>query len=133
MGGQGNERKVGGGVRGRVLTVAPATPAGAAYAAGMELGPNKNMNIIYRRSESNWIGSTGNPKDAGINYWRKQAREVFARHTGIEIVEIVKTGRKTDSQVLLRGHRAAPSHAYVIVASTGGSWGRSRRDYPPVA
>ena len=89
------------------------------------------MSTIYRRTESNWVGSTGDSKDAGINYWRKQAREAFARHPGIEIVEVVKSGRKTDSQVLARGQDVAPSHAYVIVASTGGSWGKSRRDYAP--
>jgi hypothetical protein len=89
------------------------------------------MSTIYRRTESNWAGSNGNPKDVSVNYWRKQAREAFARHPRIEIVEVVKSGRKTDSKILQCGSATAPSHAYVIVASTGGSWGKSRRDFHP--
>ena len=93
---------------------------------------DKNMSTIYRRNESNWIGSTGDSKDAGINYWRKQARDIFARHPGVEIVEIVKSGRKTDSEILRRGSKWAPAEAYVIIASTGGRWGKSRRNFRPV-
>ena len=88
------------------------------------------MSTIYRRSESNWIGSAkGKPS---YNYWRKQAREAFAAYPTIEIVEVVHSGRKTDSAILSRGAEWAPSHAYVMVASTSGRWGKSRRDFPPV-
>ncbi len=86
---------------------------------------------IYRRSESNWIGSTGNSKDASTNYWRKQARTIFGRLPEVELVEIVKTGRKLDSSILKRGQHKVPGNLAVIIASTGGRWGRSRRDFLP--
>jgi hypothetical protein len=89
------------------------------------------MSTIYRRDESNWAGSSASSKNVSTNYWRRQVREAFARYPAIEVVEVVKSGRKTDSQILQRGSSTAPGHAYVIVASTGGSWGKSRRDFHP--
>lgn len=88
------------------------------------------MNTYYRRSESNWIGKSAdsNPKN---NYWRKQAREVFTKYPSVETVEIVYSGNKLDSAIVGRGVDNAPPEAYVIVASTGGKWGKSRRDFHP--
>jgi hypothetical protein len=77
---------------------------------------------LNRRSESDWIGPTGRGKDAGINYWRSQVRRVFKDYPG----------RKTDSSILSRYNEIPPCEFYVIVASTGGKWGKSRRDFPPV-
>ena len=87
-------------------------------------------NTYYRREESNWIGKADGTK-VGANYWRAQARRVFGLYPEIEAVEIVRTGRKTDSLLLSRGQRHAPASYCVIVASTGGKWGRSRRDFFP--
>lgn len=86
------------------------------------------MNVIYRRSESNWIGQseTGNKS---ANYWRLQARRLFESEPEIEAVEVVKTGRKTDSLILKRGQEIPPSGFAVIIASTGGKWGKSRRNF----
>ena len=91
----------------------------------------KSTTTIYRRSGSNWIGSTGNSNDASTNYWRKQARDIFGRFPSVELVEIVKTGRKLDSSILKRGQHTVPGNLAVIIASTGGKWGRSRRDFLP--
>ena len=87
-------------------------------------------NTYYRRSESNWIGNA-DPKEVGVNYWRKQAREIFSRYPSVEVVEVIRTGRKTDSAILRRGSDIVPRECVVILASTGGSWGRSRRDFVP--
>ena len=89
------------------------------------------MSTIYRRNESNWIGSTSKSTDAGVNYWRTQARRMFERFPRVEVVEIVKTGRKNDSTILKRGSNSVPAECVVIVASTGGKWGKSRSDYTP--
>jgi hypothetical protein len=89
------------------------------------------MNTIYRRSESNWIGSHDNPRKVSVNYWRYQAWRIFQANPRVEVVEIVKTGRKTDSEILRRGSDSVPTECAVIIASTGGKWGRSRRDFLP--
>mgnify|MGYP000865848211 FL=1 len=91
------------------------------------------MNTIYRRNESNWIGSTGKSADASVNYWRAQARRMFERFPSVEIVEVVKTGRKLDSAILKRGSNSVPAECVVIVASTGGKWGKGRCDFAPSA
>ena len=90
------------------------------------------MNTYYRRSESNWIGSTDDPSEVSINYWRKQAKAIFDRYPTVEVVEVIRTGRKTDSGILKRGSNNVPCECAVILASTGGAWGRSRRDFLPV-
>ena len=87
---------------------------------------------LSRRSESNWIGHDPATQPAA-RYWRKQAREVFNRFSDVELVEIVKTGRKLDSEILRRGARHCRSGCFVIIASTGGKWGKSRRDFTPVS
>ena len=89
--------------------------------------------MTYHRTAPNeWATSTPNSREVSENYWRKQARTVFASHSAIETVEIVFTGRKTDSRFLKRGERTAPPGVCVIIASTGGSWGRTRRDFLPL-
>ena len=89
------------------------------------------MNTYFRRSESNWLGDA-DAKEVSVNYWRKQARYYFQKFPSVEVVEIVRTGRKTDSKILKRGSNSVPRECAVILASTGGSWGRSRRDFLPV-
>lgn len=62
-------------------------------------------------------------------YWSKQARDIFARFPAVHSVEVVRTGRKTDAVHLTKD---APEPGWaVIIASTGGKWGKSRRDYLP--
>ena len=89
------------------------------------------MNTYFRRNESNWIGSTDDSSEVSVNYWRKQARYYFEKFPTVEVVEIVRTGRKTDSTILRRGSDIVPRECAVIIASTGGAWGKSRRDYLP--
>jgi hypothetical protein len=86
----------------------------------------------HRTAPSEWASSTNNKREVSENYWRKQARTVFASHSAIETVEIVFTGRKTDSKFIKRGKQTAPEGVCVILASTGGSWGRSRREFLPL-
>jgi len=87
----------------------------------------------HRTAPSEWATNTPNSREVSENYWRKQARTVFNSHSAIEPVEIVFTGRKTDSRFLKRGQQTAPPGVCVILASTGGgSWGRSRRDFLPL-
>lgn len=70
------------------------------------------------------------PADGSERYWFSEARGIFDRFPEVESVEIVRSGRKTDSTIP-RGVRHAPPGRYVIVASTGGKWGKSRRDFAP--
>jgi len=89
--------------------------------------------MTYHRTAPNeWATNTGNGREVSENYWRKQARTVFAAHSAIETVEIVFSGRKTDSRFMKRGEQTAPPGVCVIIASTGGSWGRSRREFLPL-
>lgn len=69
--------------------------------------------------------------DHSRRYWRAQARRVFAARPDIHTIEVVLSGRKTDSQYVGRGIQYAPAGICVIVASTGGRWGKSRRQYLP--
>lgn len=85
-------------------------------------------NIIYRRTESNWISGHGCANHS-LRYWRAQARDIFTRFPTVTEIEVVRSGRKTDSDFIARGVRHAAPGQYVIVASTGGKWGRSRSDY----
>lgn len=71
-------------------------------------------------------------KDKSEQYWRIAARRIFAGAPKIEIVEIVHTGRKLDSEYLKRGDRHPPNNVVVVLASTGGRWGKSRRIYYPL-
>ena len=84
---------------------------------------------VYRRSNSNWMKSHAN--DRSISYWRSQARDIFARFPQVEEIEVVGSGLKSESQFLARGEKHPARNQYVIVASTGGKWGKSRADYAP--
>ena len=86
-------------------------------------------NVIYRRTENNWL--SGHSTDRSLTYWRAQARDVFTRFPSVAEVEIVRDGYKTHSDFIARGAQCAAPGQYVIVASTGGKWGKSRSDYPP--
>ena len=64
-----------------------------------------------------------------FRYWSKQARDIFTHFPSVHSVEVVRTGRKTDAVHL---NKDAPETGWaVIIASTGGKWGKSRRDYLP--
>lgn len=69
--------------------------------------------------------------DRSQQYWRKFTRDLMARRPDICRVEVVRSGRKTDSEVLKCRQHVPPPGMAVIVASTGGKWGRSRRDFLP--
>lgn len=89
------------------------------------------MPSLYRRSKMDQLTPTD---DHSRRYWRKQAREIFARYPDVNIVQVIHGGRKTDSEYLQVGRATtARPEVYVIVASTGGRWGKSRRDFPPPA
>lgn len=64
-----------------------------------------------------------------FRYWAKQARDIFARFPSVHSVEVVRTGRKTDAVHLVKD-TLDPGWA-VVIASTGGKWGKSRRDFMP--
>jgi hypothetical protein len=89
-------------------------------------GPSK----IYRREV---MASLKPTQDRSLIYWRSQARSVFANYPNVQMVECVTNGRKTDSQVITKGDELAPEGVYVIIASTGGKWSKSRRDFRPTA
>lgn len=86
---------------------------------------------IYRRENSNWLSS--HATDKSLTYWRCQARDIFARYPQITLIEVVRSGRKTDSSLIARGEDCPAPDQYVIIASTGGKWGKSRRDFAPRA
>ena len=83
---------------------------------------------IYSRAT---IGGLPATKDKSEQYSRKQAADIFAKHEAVEVVEYVTTGKKTDSTFLSFGEKHSPAGIAVVVASTGGKWGKSRRDYLP--
>ena len=84
------------------------------------------MNILYRRSKE--IVPTA---DVSLRYWNSEALSIFAKMPEIDLIEVVRSGNKTDSNYAPRGVKYPPPKTYVIVASTGGKWGKSRRDYSP--
>ena len=56
------------------------------------------MNIVYRRENSNWLAS--DVLDKSNTYWRSVARRIFARFQDVTLLEIVRSGCKTDSALL---------------------------------
>jgi hypothetical protein len=87
-------------------------------------------NTIYKRSTIETLAKTENKS---LQYWRAEAKKVFTRHADVQQVEIVQTGRKTDSTLLVKSGRRLnrPDGVAVIIASTGGKWGRSRVNLVP--
>jgi hypothetical protein len=83
----------------------------------------------YTRSELTALQPT---QDHSLRYWRNQAKRVLDRHPEVELVEIINSGRKTDCRWLPTGVQYPPNGIYVIIASTGGRWGKSRKDYHPL-
>lgn len=65
--------------------------------------------------------------DRSLMYWQREAKRILAKGNKT-VVEVVR-GNKTDSKVLARGQTTPPKHVHVIIASSGGKWGKSRRDY----
>lgn len=60
-------------------------------------------------------------------YWLSQARNIFSRFGHIHVIE--KVNKKSFSMFLKRGSQTAPKGMAIIVPSTSGKWGKSRRDY----
>lgn len=71
--------------------------------------------------------------DHSLRYWRAAAKQILDRYAALELVEVVKSGNKMDSQYLQRGGKHSPKGIAVVIASTGGKWGKSRRNYYPAA
>lgn len=90
---------------------------------------NHDCNIVYRRTSSNWL--SGHPFDRSLTYWRSFTRTLFAKNPKIEEVEIVRSGNKTDSNFLTRGDKFPAENQCVIISSTGGKWGKCRREFFP--
>ena len=88
-------------------------------------GPSR----IYRRETLDSLKAT---TDRSLIYSRAAARRIFGNSPEVEIVEYVADGNKLSSQLVGRGDELAPAGTYVIIASTGGKWGKSRRDYQPM-
>lgn len=84
------------------------------------------MDIIKRNETP---AKATNPSDA---YWNRYTAGIFERYPSVQTVEIVRSGLKSDSS-LPRGAKRAPAGHYVVIASTGGKWGKSRQDFPPAA
>lgn len=87
------------------------------------------MSTLYRRGDVRLDAPTTNHSD---RYWRAQARRIFAVWAEVQQIEIVHSGRRTDSRFYTRGMTHAPRAIYIIIASTGGAWGKSRVDFRPV-
>lgn len=81
----------------------------------------------FHRNDPSLNESTQN---RSLRYWRKQARDLFSSRHDINCVEVVRV--KTGSDYLKRGETVPPDGVAVFVASSGGRWGRSRRNYYPV-
>ena len=82
---------------------------------------------VYRRDTIANLAPTGSKS---LQYWRKQARDIFARIPSIHTVECVVDGLKASSQYVGERGENFPGHGViVIVASTGGKWGKPRREY----
>lgn len=85
-------------------------------------------NLTFARTT---ISELPNTPDKSEQYWRAQARDIFSRFAPVQFVEIVRSGNKLDSASLVRGQKHAPPSTYIVIASTGGRWGKSRRDFAP--
>lgn len=81
----------------------------------------------YTRTES-----TETYTDHRSRYWRGQAQRLFSERPDIHTVEVVHTGRKTDSTLLPKGSRLPDKGVAVIVGATGGRWGKSRKNFLPL-
>jgi hypothetical protein len=93
-----------------------------------ETKPNNMKNSIFTRDDERTQATA-----ASLTYWRAAARKILAARPDVHAVEVVHTGNITDATHLPgKGARrpAEPGWA-VIIASTGGRWGKSRRDYMP--
>ena len=85
-------------------------------------------NSIFTRTDERTSATT-----ASLTYWRAAARKILSDRPDIHAVEIVHTGKITDATHLpgKGAHRPSEPGWAVIIASTGGKWGKSRRDYLP--
>ena len=83
-----------------------------------------NQTMIYRRETIEMLKPT---KFKSLQYWRKQAKDLFEENGDTSLVEVVLSGNKMDSQILTRGQTKTPFGVVVIIASTGGKWGKSKR------
>jgi len=83
------------------------------------------MTIYHRR----FMKCLPPSNSVSARYWREQAGNIFCKHPEIDEVHIVSN--KTDSDFLPRGVQHPPKGIVVIVQSSGGKWGKSRKDYYP--
>lgn len=90
---------------------------------------SRGASRIYYRDT---VHSLPHTKDKSLQYSRAEARSIFEQKPEIVLVEYVSSGCKTDSQLVgTRGCSHAPKGCYVVISSTGGMWGKSRRDFMP--
>lgn len=88
----------------------------------------ENRPRIYFRSKMDVLPPAESQSEV---YSRSQARKAFERFPSVNWVEYVPTGCKLDSTFMHKGEYYAPDEVYVIISSTGGRWGKSRRDFAP--
>ncbi len=86
------------------------------------------MGLYLRETIENLSPAVNNSQ----RYWRKQARDMFAQYPTINKVECVTSSNKLDSKYVRRGDTHSPQGVIVIIASSSGRWGKSRRTFLPV-
>lgn len=72
------------------------------------------------------IGAEADIRGQYAAYWRSQAHRIMKEHPQ-RIHTVVVAASKSD--VFARGCYTPPPGVYVCIRSTGGKWGRGRRDY----
>jgi hypothetical protein len=103
----------------------------------LERGSNRNQHKgetkmkKYIRVEMDRLSPT---TDKSKQYWRAQARKIFASRPDIMVVYVadLKTDLATAEPVVVArgGDHTGPGIA-AIVASSGGKWGKSRQNFLP--
>lgn len=83
----------------------------------------KNLN--YHREYMRLLEPTN---DMSFRYWRRQANNIFEQYPQCNVVEIVRGGKIKNSFYLANEEIAKRSGAYIILCSTAGQYGKSRRD-----
>jgi hypothetical protein len=98
-----------------------------------ETKPNNMKNSIFTRNAESQTTNILSASPASIKYWRSAADKIFAARPDVHSVEVVHSGNITDATHLPGKGARRPSEPgwAVIIASTGGRWGKSRRDYLP--
>ncbi len=72
---------------------------------------------------------TTKPVSASHRYWISQARKILAKHPlAVVLVANSRTEAIERGEINRGGKRPIRPNAHIIIASTGGKWGRSRED-----